>query len=174
MNSLDFGAVTDEFKRPFVNYYGVSLILYELSTPFLNIHWFLDKTGMTGSTAQLVNGILLLLSFGGSRLVWGTYQSVSMYRDIWTAYTAPGENPVASWLAVSFVVANTILCTLNFFWFSKMIAALRKRFDAPDAKAGRRRDEGRPSYGVTNLQGQYLSSDADVLRKRKHIITSSR
>lgn len=156
-----------------MNYYGVNLILYELSTPFLNIHWVLDKTGMTGTTAQLVNGILLLLSFGGSRLVWGTYQSVGMYRDIWTAYTAPGENPVPAWLAISFVVANTILCVLNFFWFSKMIAALRKRFDAPDAKSAGRKDEGRPPFGVNNLQGQYLPSDADGLRKRKHIITSN-
>ena len=95
----------------------------------------MDKTGMTGSTAQLINGILLLISFGGSRLVWGTYQSVNMYRDIWTAFTTPGENLVPAWLAIAYVVANTILSALNFFWFGKMIAALRKRFDEPHAKS---------------------------------------
>ncbi|PFH55466.1 hypothetical protein XA68_18265 [Ophiocordyceps unilateralis] len=42
--------------RPFVNYYGCVFILWELSTPFLNIHWFLDKTNRTGSRAQLYNG----------------------------------------------------------------------------------------------------------------------
>ncbi|KAK0516302.1 hypothetical protein JMJ35_000905 [Cladonia borealis] len=61
--------------RPFCNYYGLSFILYELSTPFLNIHWFLDKTHLTGSTAQFLNGIILITTFAGSRLVWGTYQS---------------------------------------------------------------------------------------------------
>ncbi|PQE26753.1 DUF887 domain-containing protein [Rutstroemia sp. NJR-2017a BVV2] len=27
-------------QRPFANYYGLNFVLYELSTPFLNIHWF--------------------------------------------------------------------------------------------------------------------------------------
>jgi TLC domain len=70
-------------QRPFVNYYGPVFVLYELSTPFLNIHWFCDKLNMTGSTLQWYNGIVLLLTFFGCRLVWGTYQSVCVFRDIW-------------------------------------------------------------------------------------------
>jgi hypothetical protein len=107
---------------------------------------------MTGSTAQLINGILLLVSFGGSRLVWGSYQSWSIYRDIWQAWHSTGpaateclkyslhphrgaglEVPNAcralpGWLAVLYVGANTALITLNFYWYGKMIAAVRKRF----------------------------------------------
>jgi len=71
--------------RPFVNYYGCTFILYELSSPFLNFHWFFDKLGMTGSKAQLYNGGLLLFVFFSCRLVWGTYQSVRVYQDIWAA-----------------------------------------------------------------------------------------
>ena len=40
---------------------------------------------MTGSRAQLYNGILLLITFFGCRLVWGTYQSVRVYQDVWAA-----------------------------------------------------------------------------------------
>ena len=72
-------------QRPFANYYGLAFVLYELSTPFLNFHWFFDKLGMTGSLAQLVNGVILIISFGGCRLVWGVYQSVLIYTDIWQA-----------------------------------------------------------------------------------------
>ncbi|KAL8832643.1 MAG: hypothetical protein Q9170_004803 [Blastenia crenularia] len=118
--------------RPFVNYYGINLILYELSTPFLNIHWWLDKVGMTGSTLQLVNGIALLATFGGSRLVWGTYQNYSMYQDIWKAVQNPGELPVPSWLALAYLASTTALSGLNFYWFSKMLQALAKRFEKPD------------------------------------------
>jgi hypothetical protein len=32
---------------------------------------FLDKTGRTGSTTQLVNGVFLLVTFLGVRLVYG-------------------------------------------------------------------------------------------------------
>jgi hypothetical protein len=67
-----------------VNYYGPVFILYELSTPFLNIHWFCDKLNMTGSTLQWYNGITLLATFFCSRLIWGTIQSVWVFQDVWT------------------------------------------------------------------------------------------
>lgn len=86
---------------------------------------------MTGSTAQLVNGIALLTSFGGSRLLWGTYQSARMYQDIWLAFKTPGGLPVPPWLAVAYVVSNTTLSVLNFYWFGKMVQALMKRFEQP-------------------------------------------
>ncbi|KAL8976469.1 MAG: hypothetical protein Q9177_006851 [Variospora cf. flavescens] len=71
--------------RPFVNFYGPTFILYELSSPFLNFHWFFDKLQMTGSRAQWYNGILLLASFFCCRLLWGTYQSLRVYQDCWAA-----------------------------------------------------------------------------------------
>ncbi|KAI9696060.1 MAG: hypothetical protein M1836_005891 [Candelina mexicana] len=76
--------------RPFVNFYGPTFILYELSSPFLNFHWFFDKLHMTGSRAQLYNGLVLLFTFFGCRLVWGTYQSLRVYQDVWAALQTPG------------------------------------------------------------------------------------
>lgn len=69
--------------RPFANYYGPVFILYELSSPFLNIHWFCDKLNLTGSKLQWYNGMLLLFTFFCCRLVWGTYQSARVYYDVW-------------------------------------------------------------------------------------------
>lgn len=102
---------------------------------------------MTGSKAQLVNGICLLVSFGLCRLVWGSYQSILLYKDFWEAWQyipGPGagcesvklsgtEIPVGcrvmpAWLAVTYVGGTTVLSILNFWWFGKMIAAVRKRF----------------------------------------------
>ena len=116
-------------QRPFCNYYGINFVLYELSTPFLNFHWFMDKLGMTGSTAQLLNGVTLIASFGGSRLIWGTYQNVKMYSDIWEAYHTAGGLPVPTWLAGVYMLASATLTGLNVVWFGKMIKALRSRFD---------------------------------------------
>ena len=72
-------------QRPFVNFYTPVFILYELSSPFLNIHWFLDKVNMTGGKAQWYNGMMLLFVFFSCRLVWGTWQSVHVYIDMWKA-----------------------------------------------------------------------------------------
>ncbi|KAF1832089.1 DUF887-domain-containing protein [Decorospora gaudefroyi] len=74
--------------RPFVNYYACTFILYELSSPFLNIHWFCDKLNMTGTTLQLVNGIVLLCTFFSCRIVWGSYQSLRVFTDVYHAYHA--------------------------------------------------------------------------------------
>ncbi|KAI0012879.1 TLC domain-containing protein [Xylariaceae sp. FL0662B] len=144
--------------RPFVNYYSCNFILWELSSPFLNIHWFFDKLGMTGSRAQLYNGLMLIFTFFSCRLVWGTYQSFLVARDLWTSLhskpmvfatilpedadnaTFPSQyahtmqfvsdsTHVPYWLAAVYVGSNLTLNSLNFYWFFKMIDAVRKRFE---------------------------------------------
>jgi len=130
--------------RPLVNYYSSIFILWELSTPFLNIHWFMDKVNMTGTRAQLYNGILLLFTFFTSRLLFGTYQSYCVFADFWRAVGAsPSPANVDSatmiyvndttavplWAVLSYLASNLTLNFLNFYWFFKMIHAVRKRFE---------------------------------------------
>jgi hypothetical protein len=133
--------------------------LYELSSPFLNIHWFCDKLNMTGSKVQLYNGFCLLFTFFGCRLVWGLYQSVRVFTDIYKALKHPGwpgaapgteslpddrgaimrfagNEYIPLWLAASYLASNIILNGLNFVWFSKMIETVRKRFDPPIGTKG--------------------------------------
>jgi len=147
--------------RPFVNYYSCNFILWELSSPFLNLHWFFDKLGMTGSKAQLYNGLMLIFTFFSCRLVWGTYQSFMVARDVWTglgggpttlatvtpelaqnvAFPAQyaetmqyvtSSTHVPMWLAAVYIGSNLTLNFLNFYWFVKMIDAVRKRFDSEE------------------------------------------
>lgn len=67
--------------------------MYELSSPFLNIHWFCDKLNLTGSVYQAVNGAFLTSTFFGCRLVWGNYSSYLVFKDVYRAinegYTTP-------------------------------------------------------------------------------------
>jgi hypothetical protein len=55
----------------------------------LNIHWICDKLNMTGSKIQLYNGIILLVTFFGCRLCWGTYQSIRVFYDVYRAIFTP-------------------------------------------------------------------------------------
>lgn len=98
---------------------------------------------MTGSRAQLYNGILLLFSFFSCRLIYGTFQSFCVFRDMWSAINAhpaktfsqspvliftTAETTVPSWLATSYLMSNLTLNFLNFYWFIMMIRAVLKRF----------------------------------------------
>ncbi|PSN73697.1 DUF887-domain-containing protein [Corynespora cassiicola Philippines] len=133
--------------RPFVNFYAPTFILYELSSPFLNIHWFCDKLNLTGSRIQLYNGILLLTTFFSCRLIWGSYQSIRVFSDVYRAMSQGppafdvekaelgtmrfAAEPVPLWLAFCYLASNITLNGLNWFWFGKMIETIRKRFDPP-------------------------------------------
>lgn len=178
--------------RPFINFYSPTFILYELSTPFLNIHWFCDKLNLTGSKLQLYNGISLLVTFFLCRLVWGTWQSFHVYSDIWHAvgrgpsadYLAkafsdpstaadPHTNPmffaakagtVPVWMGVVYLLANVVLNTLNWYWFVKMIKAVRKRFEPP--KPGKR--EALPAGAVPRTKASALEGkDRMTVRHRR-------
>ncbi|CZT02697.1 related to DUF887 domain protein [Rhynchosporium graminicola] len=151
--------VTSMGFRPFANYYGLNFVLYEISTPFLNIHWFCNKLNMTGSRIQLYNGLVLVTTFFSSRILWGSYQSVCIYRDVWTALQTPtidlkyasdssifdymmatGLNGVSYshnmqlplWLVIVYLGSNTLLNFFNVYWFSQMVQAMRKRFQPPN------------------------------------------
>lgn len=130
--------------RPCCNYYACAFILHELSTPFLNMHWFFDKMGMTGSKAQLYNGLTLLGTFFSARLVWGMYVAINIYRDVFGAYLTSSdlralsnkdslrfepERSLPLWLIITCTSAHLALNCLNVYWFTKMIAAIKKRFN---------------------------------------------
>jgi len=175
--------------RPFVNYYAPNFILYELSSPFLNIHWFCDKLDLTGSTIQLINGIFLLTTFFLCRLVWGTYSSFRVFNDVLKAYnydylvvtnatisTPPaqtiaglestsgimayaGKHEAPVWLITSYALSNITLNCLNWFWMNKMIATIRKRFDPP---WGTKRAEKTELKDVDVSRGVYADGHKSV------------
>lgn len=54
---------------------GAGFLLWELSTPFVHLRWFMLKAGAAKSRAYLINGLALVLVFFACRPVWGTWLS---------------------------------------------------------------------------------------------------
>lgn len=63
---------------------------------------------MTGTNAQLVNGIVLMVTFFGCRLVWGSYQTVRVFSDIWAAMQYQDTAAGRAWLDGS-TLASTMV-----------------------------------------------------------------
>ncbi|KAL4965130.1 TLC domain-containing protein [Aspergillus stella-maris] len=192
--------------RPFVNFYAPVFILYELSSPFLNIHWFLDKVNMTGSNLQWYNGMALLVVFFCCRLLWGTWQSALVYIDMfnalqhtWSAGPSSPLNPVditaqifqarddgsvcineacvranaeiikysnytaggvPTWLVATYVTSNLILNGLNYYWFSKMIETVMKRFRGPAKTETEKVPSEKPGHNKENSTVEDLAQQA--------------
>ncbi|RUS22129.1 TLC domain-containing protein [Endogone sp. FLAS-F59071] len=135
--------------RPFLNYYGAVFLMFEMSTPFLNINWFLDKLGMTGSPAQIVNGIFLLLTFFWVRLVFGFYMSYRTYVDVSAVI-----DRVPTFHCVVYGVANVVLNFLNVYWFGLMIKSLSRRFKSAPPKSN-----GEEVEALLPVNGQFVDTD---------------
>ncbi|KAG2177339.1 hypothetical protein INT43_007996 [Umbelopsis isabellina] len=120
--------------RPFFNYYGAVFMMYELSTPFLNFNWFMDKLGWTGSRIQLLNGIVLLCTFFGARILrfikheteFPYFVSLFCYKYFTTRTIAKYIEPLTD--MVAYGSANIILNCLNVYWFGLMIRMVISRF----------------------------------------------
>ncbi|KAK9766046.1 hypothetical protein K7432_005166 [Basidiobolus ranarum] len=108
--------------RPYLMYFGCNFLMFELSTPFLNFHWFMDKLGYTGSILQIINGVILIIVFFCARLIWGFW---TMY-DL-TITVIPHVHEVPWVVTTAFALAFSALNILNVFWFRKMIMSVQSR-----------------------------------------------
>lgn len=102
---------------------GAVFLLWELSTPFVYIRWFLYKAGLDTTPLYIINGIAMMLSFAGCRNVFGTYM-VYQYCIQAAALPqtgAPGE--LSRFNLNMHSVGCSTLCCLNFLWLYKMVQA---------------------------------------------------
>ncbi|WFD25248.1 hypothetical protein MNAN1_000215 [Malassezia nana] len=118
--------------KPLLMFDGLSVLIWELSTPFLNIHWALDKLGRTGSRLQFINAVCLVITYIGVRLLLGVYASYRLIELLWASGST--AKPVAISLRMLYTLGLPALNFLNYMWFFKMLRAIRKRFPAEAIK----------------------------------------
>lgn len=103
---------------PFIQYYAGVFILFELSTPFLNLRWFgLKFPHWFSATFNLLNNIVLILVFFVVRICYGWYQAITLFGDFYENLHDPRFKP--GYALIIFLGYN-ILGVLNFYWFYRM------------------------------------------------------
>lgn len=105
--------------------FGVSGILLEVTTPFINQRFFMDKAGQKNTTLYVINGAIVTILWFLIRICFFTWVGfrVFMFRsDLFTlrAYQ------VAT-VVLSFVGAFA----LQIFWFSKIVKGILKVLSQP-------------------------------------------
>jgi len=79
----------------------------------------------SGSKRQLVNGIILLVTFFSARLVYGNMTGYEFFQEL---STPAAKASVGNYGTVLYKTAMVTLSGLNVFWFYKMVNSVVKRF----------------------------------------------
>lgn len=71
-----------------------------------------------------------------------------------------GDEYLPLWLALIYLASNLVLNALNFFWFAKMIDAMRKRFTPKETRE-------KPTLAISEKDGVVrVDVDETVVRRR--------
>lgn len=109
------------------HFYGGLFLMWECSTPFVQLRWVLYKMGLTETLLYKVNGILMYVAFMLARIVFGTVFTVMLVRDVYFEVASPRSGThVPSLVWISFAAAALTITCLNYYWFSLMTRTLMR------------------------------------------------
>ncbi|KAI5451191.1 hypothetical protein NCC49_002067 [Naganishia albida] len=134
--------------RPFCAYFGPSFLLWELSTPMLNLRYFFGKFGLDQKfpALSLVNDLLFVAAFFFARIIGGTRDSFVFFREMITRW-----DQIPTFLFLVYGVGNVALNGLNWLWFSKIMKRTIRTLKGGKANA----EEGR------RINGKALNGHAE-------------
>ncbi|KAB1222146.1 Transmembrane protein 56-B [Morella rubra] len=100
--------------------YTFMILISEITTPEINMRWFLDTAGMKRSILYLINGVLILFAWLAARIVLFGY----MFYHVYLHYDQVIQlHPFGYFLV--FVVPSG-LAIMNLIWFGKILRGLKK------------------------------------------------
>jgi len=117
------------FKHHVLGHYSIMYLTYELSTIFLHIYWVLDKVDLTGSTIQVVDGIIVSILFLSVRIIFGNITITRLLYDLIFV-----RKVCSVYLSLFFFLNIIPMQVLNLIWFYKMIQSILKRTNGPSEK----------------------------------------
>ncbi|KAL6197013.1 hypothetical protein ACLB2K_032626 [Fragaria x ananassa] len=101
--------------------YTYMILISEITTPEINMRWYLDTAGMKRSSAYLINGIVIFFSWLGARILLFGY----MFYHVYLHYDQVIQMHIFGYILVFAVPA--VLAIMNLMWFGKIIKGLIKQ-----------------------------------------------
>lgn len=138
IHGIGAGFVFLQTLRPTSNNYLPHFLLFEISTPFLNVNWFASHLpeGTIPFSVQKINGVFLLASFFFARIVWGFLQAGRVFNDMFLG----GQDYVRLhplWVDIGSLSSNMALNFLNVYWFYKMLRLAKRALASGSGSAAK-------------------------------------
>jgi len=106
-------------QYPFLHYWGLYFLLYELSTPFLHARWFLIAIKQKGAILTLIQ-LCFVGAFVSMRLVLGSIASYTWW-GLMLKLLESGQAH-SNVVVIMYLCCNVVLNALNWYWFSQILA----------------------------------------------------
>ncbi|KAH9747435.1 TLC domain-containing protein [Citrus sinensis] len=100
--------------------YTYMVLISEVTTPEINMRWYLDTAGMKRSTTYLVNGVIIFFAWLIARILLFVY----MFYHVYLHYDQVVEMHAIGYLLV--FVVPFVLAIMNVMWFGKILKGLKK------------------------------------------------
>ncbi|EXB51894.1 Transmembrane protein 56-B [Morus notabilis] len=113
--------------------YTYMILISEITTPEINIRWYLDTGGMKRSIAYLINGVVIFFAWLEENIADGTSgMQVArillfgyMFYHVYLHYDQVIQMHIFGYLLV--MVVPSVLAIMNFVWFGKILRGLKKQ-----------------------------------------------
>ncbi|KAK1308460.1 hypothetical protein QJS10_CPA09g00928 [Acorus calamus] len=100
--------------------YTYMVLISEMTTPGINLRWFLDIAGMKRSKAYLINGVVMFFAWLIARILLFGY----LFYHVYLHYDQVEQMQTFGFLLVFCV--PSILAIMNLMWFGKLLKGLKK------------------------------------------------
>lgn len=100
--------------------YTYMILISEVTTPEINMRWYLDMAGMKRSSAYLINGVVIFFAWLVARIMLFIY----MFYHVYLHYDQVIQMHIFGYMLV-FVVPS-VLAIMNLVWFWKILMGLKK------------------------------------------------
>lgn len=104
--------------------YAYMNLISEVTTPGINLRWYIDAAGLKNSKAYLVNGVGMFLAWVVARIMLFVYIFYYVY---WHFDQVKQMHTLGILLAT---VAPSVFFVLNVMWFGKIVKGLKKTLAA--------------------------------------------
>ncbi|KAJ6748236.1 hypothetical protein OIU79_029367 [Salix purpurea] len=119
-HSLSTIAVAYSMLSGELQLYTYMCLISEVTTPEINMRWYLDTAGLKRSAAYLINGLAIFLAWLMARILLFLY----LFYHIYWHYDQVIQMSLFGCLLTFLVPA--VLFTMNLMWFGKIIKGLKK------------------------------------------------
>jgi hypothetical protein len=114
--------------RPWLVYYGMAFLIWELSTPFLNLRWILIQYEQVTSPLFHFSEAAFAITFFVARILWGLYISLYCWSDMIKMFNQGRTHGISDWiyLPIFTLLLNIVMNGLNIVWFMNIVKKLRR------------------------------------------------